>query len=70
MRFATGIGPGQRHDVLLAQDRGLAFDQEARALVPVGDDAVTQDEALIRLEFDFQRHGQTSPLPSMVADDG
>src|SRR6185503_6159353 len=43
-------------NVLLAQDRRLAVDQQARALIRIGDDAVPDDEAFTRLELDFERH--------------
>jgi hypothetical protein len=43
-------------DVLLAQDRHCALDHQACALIVVGDDALADDDAFARFEFDLQRH--------------
>jgi hypothetical protein len=50
------VGAGQRHDVLFAQDRHLAFDEQSRALIDVGDNAIANDHAFVRFELDLQRH--------------
>jgi hypothetical protein len=60
--LCRSIGGGERHDVLLAQDRHLALDEQPRALIDVGDDAIADDHAFVRFELYFQRHGITSPL--------
>ena len=60
MRLAGVSAMLRRHDVFFAQDRRLALDQEARALVAVGDHAFAEDQALARLQFDFEAH--CSPL--------
>src|SRR6185503_9804948 len=54
--FGRGVGLRRRHDVLLAQDRRVAVDQKPRALAPVGDDRITDDQALTRLELDLEAH--------------
>jgi hypothetical protein len=56
------VGGGKRHDVLLAQDRYLAIDEQPRALIDVSDDAVADDHAFVRSELYLQRHGATSAL--------
>ena len=53
------IGPLQRHDVFFPQDRRRSLDDEARALIAVGDHAFADQDLLVRLEFDFQRHGRS-----------
>ncbi len=50
------IGPVGGHDVLLAQDRRGALDEEAGALLLIGDDGFADDDPLAGLEFDFKGH--------------
>src|SRR5271156_6824206 len=50
------VGPAGRHDVFFAQDRSDALDRKARARAVVGDHAVAEDDALVGLELDLQRH--------------
>jgi hypothetical protein len=48
----------------LAQDGRLALDQQPRALIAVGDDAVAEDETLAGFQLDFEAH--FSPPPAAV----
>jgi hypothetical protein len=50
------IGALDGEDVLLAKDRDLTFDQEARALVVVGHDALAENDPFAWLELDLERH--------------
>src|SRR5690554_428630 len=54
--LAGRVGVGGAENVLLAEDRRVALDEEARALVVVGDDAVAENEAFAGLEFDLESH--------------
>src|SRR6476646_2670203 len=54
--FGRSVGLPRRHDVFLAQDRRIAVDQYPRALPAIGDDRITDDQALTWLEFDFEAH--------------
>ena len=59
-------------DIALAQDRLVALDGEARALVVVGDERVADDDAFARLELDLECHGLVpwvliSPPPAVSA---
>jgi hypothetical protein len=64
-------------DVLLAQDRRIPLDDEARALVTVADNCSANDNAFVGLQLNFQGHGRppwcerTSPqrCKQLVADD-
>src|SRR5690606_27563122 len=51
---------GGGEDVLFAQDRGHALDEQARALIGIGDHAIAHDEFLAGLEFDLERHDSSS----------
>src|SRR5262245_58442290 len=51
------VGALDGEDVLLAQDRNVALDEEPRALVVVGDHAFAENDALTRLELNLERHG-------------
>src|SRR6266702_2244520 len=55
--FGRRVGALRGQDVLLAEDRRAALDQQPGPLVGVGDDAVAEDDALARLELDLQGHG-------------
>jgi hypothetical protein len=46
----------QSHDVGFAQDRDLAIDGQACALVVVSHHAIAQHDPFVGLEFDFQGH--------------
>ena len=48
--------PGHGVDVALAQDRAAAIDEEARALVGIGDQHLADDHPLPGLQFYFKRH--------------
>lgn len=50
------IGPVGGHDVLLAQDWRGAVDQEAGALLLIGDDGFANDDPLAGLEFHLEGH--------------
>src|SRR6476661_4299523 len=51
------IGALRGEDILLAQDRNMALDQEPRALVVIGDDALAEDDPLAGFQLDLERHG-------------
>src|SRR6266550_8887742 len=48
------------HDVLLAKHAGLVLDDEAGALVAIGENRAVQDELLAWFERQLQRHGFSS----------
>ena len=54
--FGWRIGLLGGHDVFFAQDRGVALDQEPRALTAVGDEAIAKNEALAGLQLNFETH--------------
>jgi len=58
--LCRGVGELGCQDILLAQDRHLAVDQQARALVGIGDHAIADNDALAGLELDFQGHEDSS----------
>src|SRR5580704_15060981 len=60
--FGRRVGTLLGENVLLAQDGRPAIDEQARALVRVGDDTLADDEAFTRLELDFERHGRLLTL--------
>src|ERR1700684_212500 len=48
------VGEPRGENILLAQDRDLAVDHQARALIGIGDDALADDDALARLKLNLQ----------------
>src|SRR5215469_17389354 len=54
--FGRRVGSLGRYDVPLAQDWGAALDQQTRALIVIGDDAVAEHHPLARLELDLETH--------------
>jgi len=64
--LGRAIGAGQRHDVLFAQDRHLAVDEQSGALIDIGDDAIANDHAFVWFELDLQRHDRPRRFPRIV----
>ena len=66
------VGAGQGHDVFFAQDRHLALDEQPRALIDIGDDAIADDHALAGFHFDFESHPglqfRVLPVPPNLAE--
>lgn len=60
--FGRGIGRGGGEDVLFAQDRQVALDEQARALVAVADHGSADDDPLVGLQFDLEGHAVSSLL--------
>ena len=56
-RRVRGFG---RQDVLFAQNRRIALDEETGALIVVGDDGFTDDDPFAGLQFDLERHVEIS----------
>ena len=54
--FGRRVGLIHSQDILLAQDRRVAFDLQAAPPIMIGDDAFAENDAFARLEFDHQRH--------------
>ena len=60
------IGAGKGHDVLFAQDRHLSLDEQPRALIDIGDDAIANDHTFVRFELDLQRHDRPRRFPASL----
>ena len=54
------VRPLRRHDVLPAQDRRRAFDQDAGTLAVIGDHGLADEHALAGLELHLQGHDRVS----------
>ena len=58
--LCRAVHTAKPQNVLLAQDRNVAFDRYAGAPASIGDDAVAENDALAGFEFD--REGQAAIL--------
>jgi hypothetical protein len=67
--FGRAVSAGQGHDVLFTQDRHLAVDEQPRALIDIGDDAIANDHAFVWFEFDLQRHDRPRRFRCIVVDE-
>src|SRR5690606_24545169 len=56
--LGRAVGCGRSEDVLLTQDRRLAVNEQSRALVGIGDDAIADDQTFAGLELDLEGHGR------------